>query len=68
MQTVTFHRVYRVFGIIAAVTVVLVLLGTPAGRDALTWAYLQSTEATTNTTHIHAISLDRFDPTCPQCM
>jgi hypothetical protein len=68
MQTIAFHRSYRVFGIIAAVAVLLVLLGTPAGRDALAWAYLQSTEAIPNTTHTSAISLDRFDPTCPQCM
>ena len=43
-------------------------LGQLPGRNALAWIYLQSTEAITNATHIHAFPLDRFDPTCPQCM
>lgn len=68
MQTTTFYRVYRVFGITTAVIVVLLLLGTTAGRNALEWVYLQSTEAVTNATHTRAFSLDRLDPTCPQCM
>ena len=68
MQTIPLHRFYQVSGIIAAVVVLLVLLETPTGRDALARAYLRSTEAITNTTHIHAVSLDRLGPTCPQCM
>jgi hypothetical protein len=45
-----------------------VLLGTDTGRDVFACVYLQSTEAIENATHFHAFSLDRFDPTCPQCL
>ena len=68
MQTITFHRLSQVSGIIAAILLALLLFGTDTGRNALAWMYLQSTEAITNTTHIHAFPLDRFDPTCPHCM
>jgi hypothetical protein len=68
MQIVTFRRICRAFGITAAVTLACVLLGTATGRDVLAWVYLQSTEAITNATHLHAFPLDRLDPTCPQCM
>jgi hypothetical protein len=68
MQTIPLHRFYHVSGIIAATLLVLLLLGTATGRYTLAWIYLQSTETKTNATHIHAFSLDRFDPTCPQCM
>lgn len=68
MQTITLHRFYHASGIIAAIVLVLLLLGTATGRYTLVWIYLQSTETMTNATHIHAFSLDRFDPTCPQCM
>jgi hypothetical protein len=68
MQTVSPHRFYQVSGIIAAILLALLLIGTASGRYALAWIYLQSTEAVTNATHIHTFSLDRLDPTCPQCM
>jgi hypothetical protein len=68
MQTVTFHRIRWAFGITAVLAVVVVLLGTANGRNVLAWIYLQSTEAITSATHIHAFSLDRLDPTCPQCI
>jgi predicted metal-binding protein len=68
MLAIALHRICRVFGITIAVVLVLVLCGTADGRNALAWIYLQSTEAIANATHIRAISLDRFDPTCPQCM
>ncbi len=68
MQIVTSHRIYRISGITAAVVLALVLLGTDTGRDMVAWVYLQSTKAIANATHIHAFSLDRFDPICPQCM
>ena len=66
MQTPTFHRLSQVSGIIAAILLALLLIGTDTGRNMLAWMYLQSTEAITNTTH--RFPLDRFDPTCPQCM
>lgn len=68
MQTVRFHRCCQVSGIISAVVLALLLIGTATGRDALAWIYLQSTAAITNATHFHTFPLDRLDPTCPQCM
>jgi len=68
MQTVSVHRVYQLSGIIAAILLALLLVGTATGRNALAWIYLQSTEAIANATHIHAFPMDRLDPTCPQCM
>ncbi len=68
MQILPFHRFYQVSGIIAAVVLALLLIGTATGRDALAWIYLQATDAITNATHIHIFSLDRIDPICPQCM
>lgn len=68
MRTATLHRFSQMSGIIAAIMLVLLFFGTDTGRAVFAWIYLQSTEAITNTTHIPAISLDRFDATCPQCM
>jgi hypothetical protein len=68
MQTIPLHRFYQVSGIIAALLLALLLVGTETGRNTLAWIYLQSTEAVTNATHFHAFPLDRLDPTCPPCM
>jgi hypothetical protein len=68
MYTIPLHRFYQVSGLIAAILLALLLTGTATGRNALAWIYLQSTEAVTDATHFHAFPLDRFDPTCPQCM
>ena len=68
MQRVGFHRFCQVSGILSAVVLALLLVGTTSGREALGWIYLQSTEAITNATHIRTFPLDRLDPTCPQCM
>ncbi len=68
MQTVRFHRFCEVSGIISAVVLALLLIGTATGRDALAWIYLQSTGAMTNAAHFHTFPLARLDPTCPQCM
>ena len=65
MQIIPLHRAYQVSGILAAIVLALLLIGTATGRNTLAWIYLQSTEAITNAPHI---SLDRLDPTCPQCM
>ena len=65
MQIIPFHRFCQMAGIIAAILLALLFFGTATGRNTLAWIYLQSTEAITNTPHI---SLDRLDPTCPQCM
>ena len=68
MQRIALHRFYQISGIIAAIVLALLLLGTATGRNTLAWIYLQSTEAATNATHIHGFPLDRLDPTCPQCI
>lgn len=68
MQSIPLHRFYHASGIIAAILLTLLVLGTATGRTALAWIYLQSTETVTNATHIHTFPLDRLDPTCPQCM
>ena len=68
MQTTTFHRLSQVSGIIAAILLALLLFGTDTGRNALAWVYLQSTDAVAHAARAHALPLDRFDPTCPQCM
>ena len=68
MQTIPLHRFYQVSGIIAAILLALLFVGTATGRSTLAWIYLQSTETMTNATHIHTFSLYRLDPTCPQCM
>jgi len=68
MQTIPLHRFYQVSGIIAAILLALLLIGTATGRNTLAWIYFQSTETMTNAIHFHAFPLDRLDPTCPQCM
>lgn len=68
MQTTPIHRFYQVSGTIAAILLALLLAGTATGRTMLAWIYLQSTETMTNAAHIHGFSLDRLDPTCPQCL
>jgi hypothetical protein len=68
VQTIPLHRFYQVSGIIAAILLTLLLIGTASGRNALAWIYLQSIETVTNATYSHTFPLDRLDPTCPQCM
>ena len=68
MQTTSVRRSYHFSGIIAAVVLALLLIGTSTGRNALAWIYLTATDAVKNATHIHGFPLDRLDPTCPRCM
>ena len=68
MQTIPAHRFHQFSGIIAAIVLALLFLGTSTGRNALAWVYLTATDAVVNATHIHGFPLDRLDPTCPQCM
>ena len=62
------HCLYRVSGTIGAIVLTLLLLGTSSGRNTLARIYIRSTETITNAAHIRKFSLDRLDPTCPQCM
>jgi len=68
MQMTTLHRSHQVSGIIAAILLALLLLGTATGRSTLAWVYFHSTDVIADATHIHGFPLDRLDPTCPQCM
>ena len=65
MQTIPLHRFYQVSGIIAAILLALLLVGTATGRNTLAWIYLQSTETMTNATHIHAVSPGQVGPDLP---
>ncbi len=65
MQTIPIHRFYQDSGLIAAILLALLLIGTATGRNMLARIYLHSTETMTNATHIHGFPLDRLDPTCP---
>lgn len=68
MKMLRFHYVCQVSGIASAVLLALLLIGTETGRNTLAWIYLASTDAVVNAIHIYGFPLDRFDPTCPQCM
>jgi hypothetical protein len=68
MPKITLYRFYQVSAITSAIVLALLLVGTTAGRETLAWIYLTATDAIANATHFHGFPLDRFDPTCPQCM
>jgi hypothetical protein len=68
MQRITLHRSYQVSALTAAIVLVFLLIGTTTGRETLAWIYLTTTDAIEKATHVHGFPLDRFDPTCPQCM
>jgi hypothetical protein len=68
MQRITLQRLYQVSGITAPIVLALLLVGTTTGRETLAWIYLTARDAIANATHVHGFPLDRFDPTCPQCM
>jgi hypothetical protein len=68
MQRITLRRLYQVSGIIAAIVLALLLIGTTTGRETLAWIYLTAADAIAHATHVHGFPLDRLDPTCPQCM
>ncbi|HTV06242.1 MAG TPA: hypothetical protein VME86_12810 [Acidobacteriaceae bacterium] len=68
MKMLRFHHVCQVSGIVSAVLLALLLIGTETGRNTLAWIYLASTNAIANAIHIPGLPLDRFDPTCQQPM
>jgi hypothetical protein len=53
MQTIPLHRFYQVSGIIAAILLALLFVGTATGRSTLAWIYLRSTETMTNAAYFH---------------
>ena len=61
-------RLAAALEVIVISIVIAVSMATPVGRDALAWVYLQSTQTLGHCIHFRFFSLDRLDPTCPQCM
>jgi hypothetical protein len=55
-------------GLTSALALALALLWTESGTNVLAWVYKQSAQALMDATRIPPFSLNRFDPTCPQCM
>lgn len=55
------------YGIVGAVVLTTLLVGTDTGPETLGWIYLQTTEAIDRSIHF-PFPLDRLAPTCPQCM
>lgn len=55
------------FGTMLAALLAVALVASSTGRNVLTWVYLQSTQAMERGLHLPS-SLDRMDPTCPECM
>ena len=68
MQRISLDRLYQVSAITTAIVLALLLIGTTTGRETLAGIYLTAADAITNATPFHGFSLDRLDPTCPQCM
>jgi len=62
------NRFFVTVGALVFAAMVTASIATPVGRDALAWVYLQSTQAVGHCIHFRFFSLDRLDPTCPQCM
>lgn len=62
------NRFFVTMGAFVFAAMVTALVATPVGRNALGWIYLQSTQALGHCIHFRFFSLDRLDPTCPQCM
>lgn len=57
----------QVFGTVLAALLVVALIATETGRNALAWVYLQSTQTIERSVHL-PYPLDRLDPACPECM
>jgi hypothetical protein len=68
MKALLGPHVWQTIGLASAVLLAILLVGTETGRDALAWMYLTAADGIASATHIHTFLLDRFDPTCPQCL
>ena len=60
----TYHKLATVLTALLAITVA----SFPAARRGVVWVCTQSVQTVERITHLRSFSLDRFDPTCPQCM
>lgn len=68
MYLIVSNRLFVTVGALVFAAMVTASIATPVGRDALAWVYLQSAQAVGHCVHFRFFSLDRLDPTCPQCM
>ena len=76
MQIVTIHQFRLIFGTTAAAALSIALVVTPSGRSVTVGASIDFVEIIEKVArlpcwivdHSRCLSLDRFDPTCPQCM
>jgi hypothetical protein len=59
-----YHKLAAVLTALLAITIASL----PAARRGVVWACIHSFHAVEQITHLRSISLDRLDPTCPQCM
>ncbi len=59
-----YHKLATVLTALLTITIASL----PAGRRGVVWACTQSVQAVEQITHLRNVSLDRLDPTCPQCM
>ena len=53
---------------LVAALLAMTITGLPVGRCAIAWICMESTVAVERVSRLRSFSLDRFDPTCPQCM
>jgi hypothetical protein len=60
----TYQKLAAVIATLLAISVTALL---PA-RRAIGWSCIESVQSVERITHIRSFSLDRLDPTCPQCM
>ena len=75
MTTLTITRRNRLILSVSASLLALTLLVSPVGRNSVASTldcFIQTVDAVTEfpckiVTHIRHFSLDRLDPTCPQC-
>jgi hypothetical protein len=67
---------HRSIATVAAIVLSLIALRVPAAQSILMDKFIEFAQVTERAvrfpywlvTHAHCFSLDRFDPTCPQCM
>lgn len=59
---------YQKLATVGAALLAITLAMFPTGRKAIGWAYVEAVQSIQKIAHLSNFSLDRLDPTCPQCM
>ena len=59
-----YHKLTTVLMALLAITIA----SFPEARSGVVWACTQSIQTVERMNHLRSFSLDRLDPTCPQCM